>query len=384
MAHSLKAGRAGALVAAMAIVVAACSSAATPAPTAAPTKAPAASTAASAAASAAAPTFNGGKLGLVKDLPALSPVVNVKGRTGSSLTTAPFWYANELGFFAQVGLTFEVVTIAGSGDVVAPLAANQMDLAGTSFGSGLYNAISRGLGIIAVADNGKLDKGLAGSAAVVKKGAKASYGTDWCALKGKKVAIQGKTTGLWVTLEKALASCNLKPTDVTVVELGFADTNAAIQNGAVDVAFQVEPFVAFGVAAGLLDIWKPLDEGRAGQQMNVILLSPQFAGNHDVSLRFLVAYIAATREYLKDAGTGGDKTRLGTILSKYLSEKDPTKYASMIMMGIDPNGALNLESIAESLGVYQAEGNIPAGNLTLSWIKDDIRKEALTYLPTVK
>jgi NitT/TauT family transport system substrate-binding protein len=376
------AGRTGSFLVALALVASACTGAATPAPTAAPTAAP--TTAAGSAGPSAAPSVNGGKIGLAKDLAPLSPTVTVKGRTGSSLTTAPFWYAIELGYFEQLGLKFEVVTIAGSGDVVAPLAANQMDLAGTSFGSGLYNAISRDLKIVAVADNGKLDKGLAGSAAVVKKGTVASYGKDWCALKGKKVAIQGKTTGLWVTLVKALASCNLKASDVTVVEIGFADTNAAVTNGAVDVAFQVEPFVSAGVASGLLDIWRPLDEGRQGQQMNMILLSPQFAQMHDTALRFLVAYIAATRVYLKDAAQGGDKTRLGTILSKYLSEKDPTKYANMIMMGISPDGALNFESISESLAVYQADGNIPAGNLTLGWINDDLRKEALTYLPAYK
>jgi ABC-type nitrate/sulfonate/bicarbonate transport system substrate-binding protein len=381
MRRTSLAGRAGALLITMAMVATACTTAATPTPTQAPTAAP---TAAGTAGPSAGPSVNAGKIGLVKDLAPLTPTVTIKGRTGSSLTTAPFWYAIELGYFEQLGLKFEVVTIAGSGDVVAPLAANQMDLAGTAFGSGLYNAITRDLKIVAVADNGKLDKGLAGSAAVVKKGTKGSYGTDWCALKGKKIAIQGKTTGLWVTLQKALATCQLKIADVTVVELGFAETNAAITNGAVDVAFQVEPFVASGVAAGLLDIWRPLDEGRQGQQMNMILLSPQFSQNHDAALRFLVAYIAATRVYLKDAAAGGDKTRLGNFLSKYLSEKDPTKYANMIMMGISPDGALNLESISESLAVYQSDGNIPAGNLTLGWIKDDLRKEALTYLPDYK
>jgi hypothetical protein len=43
-----------------------------------------------------------------------------------------------------------------------------------------------------------------------------------------------------------------------------------------------------------------------------------------------------------------------------------------------------LESISESLAIYQSDGNIPAGNLTLSWIKDDVRREALTYLPEYK
>ena len=379
MASRLGAARAGAFLTALVIVVGACSPAASSSPTASvPT--PTAAASVPGASASAAPSVNAGVVGLIKDLPPLTAPLTIKGRTGSSLTTAPFWYAIEKGYFAQFNITFEKVTIAGSGDVVAPLAANQLDLAGTSFGSGLYNAISRDLKIVAVADNGKLDKGLAGSAAVVKAGTGSSYGADWCALKGKKVAIAGRTTGLWVTLQKALASCSLTVKDITVVELGFADTNPAIQNGAVDVAFQVEPFVSTGVAAGLLDMWRPLDEARAGQQMNVILLSPQFAQNHDAAVRFLVAYIAATRVYLEDA-KGTDRAQLGTILAKYLSVTDPAAYKNMIMMGIDGNGAIGQESVTESLSLWQSEGAIPPGTLTFDWINDDLRTEALTYLP---
>ncbi len=379
MGRTLGSLRAGALLTAILVAVGACSPAAVASPSQpAATGTPAAS--APAASDTAAPSVNGGAIGLIKELPPLAAPLTIKGRTGSSLTTAPFWYAMEKGYFAQFNITFEKVTISGSGDVVAPLAANQIDLAGTSFGSGLYNAIGRDLKILAVADNGKLDKGLAGSAAVVKKGQAASYGTDWCALKGKKVAIAGKTTGLWVTLEKALASCNLTINDITVVELGFGDTNPAIQNGAVDVAFQVEPFVSAGIASDILDLWKPLDEAREGQQMNVILLSPQFAQNHDAALRFLVAYIAATRVYLKDAASS-DRTQLGTILAKYLSVTDPKAYDKMIMMGIDPNGEISQDSVEESLKIWQTEGAIEPGDLTFDWINNDLRTEALSYLP---
>ena len=44
------------------------------------------------------------------------------------------------------------------------------------------------MAVLPVAAMGALrnDKGLAGAAAVVKKGAAASYGKDWCAIKGKK------------------------------------------------------------------------------------------------------------------------------------------------------------------------------------------------------
>jgi NitT/TauT family transport system substrate-binding protein len=326
-----------------------------------------------------APASPIGAIGLIKELPPLSPTVTVKARVGSSLTTAPFWYAIEKGYFEQLGLGFEQVQIASSGDVVAPLVTGQIDIAGTSFGSGLYNAILREIEVVAVADNGQLDEDLAGSAAVVKAGTRDQYGDDWCALEGKKVIIVTRTTGLFVTLVKALESCNLTEDDIEVVELGFAETNAAIENGSVEVAFQVEPFVSAGVAQGILDIWKPLDEAREGQQMNILLYSPTFAQNHDVALRFLVAYLAGVRDFRADAESGDPE--LGQILSRHLPVEDPEAYGEMILMGIDPDGQIDVESVRESLEIYQQTGSLEPGEVRLDWINDDLRNEALSYLP---
>jgi NitT/TauT family transport system substrate-binding protein len=201
-----------------------------------------------------------------------------------------------------------------------------------------------------------------------------------CALEGKRVIIVTRTTGLFVTLIKALESCGLTEDDIEVVELGFAETNAAIENGSVDVAFQVEPFVSAGVAQGILDLWKPLDDAREGQQMNMILFSPTFGENHDVALRFLVAYLAGARDFRDDA-TSGDRTELGEILAKHLPVTDPAAYQSMIMMGIDPDGAIDIPSVQESLEIYQQTGSLEPGELRLDWINEELRQEALTYLP---
>lgn len=370
---------AGSLLAAT-IVVAACGGSAA-SPAASTPASPAATPAGSADGSTPAPSAPSGPLALAKDLPALSPAETIKIRVGSSLTTAPVWYALEKGYFEQLGIEIEIVEIQSSGDIPPAISTGQLDIAGTSFGSGLYNAIQRDVNVIAVADNGQLDKDLAGSAAVVKAGTLAGYGDDWCALEGKKVAIAGKTTGLWVTLVKALESCDLTVDDVEVIELGFGETTPAVENGAVDVAFHVEPFIAGGVAQGLLEVWKPLDEAREGQQMNIVLMSPGFfEQRRDTALRFLVAYLAGTREYLADA-QGGDRGELGEILAKHLAIKDPAAYKDMIMMGIDPEGAIDVESVEETLGVFQDDGSVPPGDLDLSWIDDDLREEALSYLP---
>jgi len=365
------------LAVAAVLAVSACAGGASPSPSG-PASPSAAPTSAPSGDSSAEPSPIGA-IGLVKPLEPLSPAVTVKARVGSSLTTAPFWYAIEKGYFEQLGLGFEQVQIASSGDVVAPLVTGQIDIAGTSFGSGLYNAILREIEVVAVADNGQLDEGLAGSAAVVKAGTLDQYGDDWCALEGKRVIIVTRTTGLFVTLVKALETCNLTEDDIEVVELGFAETNAAIENGSVDVAFQVEPFVSAGVAQGILDIWRPLDEAREGQQMNMLLFSPTFSQNRDVALRFLVAYLAGVRDFRADAEVGDPE--IGEILSKHLPVTDPEAYNGMILMGIDPDGAIDVDSVRESIEIYQDTGSLEPGEVRLDWINDDLRMEALTYLP---
>jgi NitT/TauT family transport system substrate-binding protein len=365
------------LAVAAVLTVSACAGGASPSPSG-PASPSAAPTSAPSGDSSAEPSPIGA-IGLIKPLEPLSPAVTVKARVGSSLTTAPFWYAIEKGYFEQLGLGFEQVQIASSGDVVAPLVTGQIDIAGTSFGSGLYNAILREIEVVAVADNGQLDEGLAGSAAVVKAGTLDQYGDDWCALEGKRVIIVTRTTGLFVTLVKALESCGLTEDDIEVVELGFAETNAAVENGSVDVAFQVEPFVSAGVAQGILDIWRPLDEAREGQQMNMLLFSPAFSQNRDVALRFLVAYLAGVRDFRADAEAGDPE--IGEILSKHLPVTDPEAYNGMILMGIDPDGAIDVDSVRESIEIYQDTGSLEPGEVRLDWINDDLRMEALTYLP---
>ncbi|MBI2756789.1 MAG: ABC transporter substrate-binding protein [Chloroflexi bacterium] len=360
---------------------------AAPAATAAPA-APAAATAPSPAAAAkpaaaASPTTSRG-LQLAKPLAPLNPPVTVKARVGSSLTTAPFWYAIEKGYFSELGITFQQVDIQNSSDVISPMATGQIDIAGTSFGTGLYNAINRNVNVKAVADNGQLDKGLAGSAAVVKKGARAQYGSDWCALKGKKVAVSGRTTGLFVTLWKALESCKLTIDDVQLIELGFPETNVALASGAVDVGFQVEPFVSRGIEENILEIWRPLDEGLEGQQMNVLLYSDQFQQNKEAGLRFLVAYIAGARDYRRAIEGTGDREEMGRFFAKYLTVKDPAAYGKMIMMGVDPNGEIDVPTVRESIRVFQQNGTIEAGDVNLNWIDNTLRNQALEYLGPYK
>ena len=339
-------------------------------PAAAPTSAP---TAPAAPAPAAKP--------LTELLPPLDPPVDFKVRVGNSLTTAPWWYALEKGYFRELGINFVEVTIANSGDVAAPLATGELDAAGTAFGPGIYNAVKRDIPIVAVADNGQLNRGLASSAAIVKKGELGSYQT-WCDLRGKRVAVAARSTGLYVTLGKALRDqCGLGPEAVDWVEIPFGDTNAAVFNGSVDVGLQVEPFVSRGVNDGTIEIFKTMDEAYLDQQMNMVIFSPQTATRRDVGLRVLVAYLKGARDYNAAIRQGVGRDEYKQIMARHLAIKDPEAYETMIPMGIDLNGRINVTSVRESLEMYRDAGMIPGGgDIDLRWIDQSLLEEALRIL----
>jgi NitT/TauT family transport system substrate-binding protein len=310
----------------------------------------------------------------------LSPAVTVNSRVGNSTTTAPFWYALDRGYFDQLGVNFTVVNITNASDIVGPLATGQLDVAGAAGGPGIYNAVNRGTGVTAEADNGKLLPGLSGAATVVKHGALANYGSDWCALKGKNIGGIDTATNFYGTLIKALQSCNLTIKDVkSFSNPGFPLINAGVVNGAFDVAFQVDPFVSAGVAQGQIDKWKPVEDAWAGQQMNFLLYSPGFVKKSDAALRFMVAYLAGARDYNAALAPGGNKQEFADLIAAHLGGTAST-YLTINPTGVDKNGQIDVQSTKEEIQIFQEAGSIPAGPINLDWIKTDLLKQAQSYL----
>jgi len=320
-----------------------------------------------------------GTLKLAKPLPALKPAVTVNSRVGNSTTTAPFWYALDRGYFDQLGINFQVVNIVESSDIVGPLATGQLDVAGSAGGAGLYNAVTRGTGVTAQADNGKLFPGLSGAAAVVKHGELAKYGTDWCALKGKTIGGVDAPTNFYATLVRALQSCKLTAKDVTLNHVTFPLLNQAVVNGAVQVGFQVDPFVTLGVAQGQIDKWKPVEDAWPGQQMNYLLYSPSFVKKTDVALRFMVAYLAGVRDYNAALAPGGNKQEFADLIAAHLGGSAAT-YLAINPTGVDKNGQIDLTSTKEEIQIFQDAGSVPPGPINMSWIKTDVLTQAQSYL----
>src|SRR4051794_36296791 len=69
-------------------------------------------------------------------------------------SNAGTYLATERGYFAEAGITVELEPFATGGEMIAPLANNQLDAGFGGIAAGLYNAFARGVAMKMVADMG--------------------------------------------------------------------------------------------------------------------------------------------------------------------------------------------------------------------------------------
>src|SRR5438067_8393334 len=95
----------------------------------------------------------------------------LKVRMGSvgSLADGPIFVAQERGYFAEVGLDVEDIRAQGATELVAPLAAGQIDVLAAAMAAGLYNAFARNIDVRIVADKGRLLKNHGNAGLVVRQ-----------------------------------------------------------------------------------------------------------------------------------------------------------------------------------------------------------------------
>ena len=292
------------------------------------------------------------------------PPVRLRVATLRITADAGMYIAEEKGYFQEQGIQVEWVDFATAAEAIAPLGAGQLDVGVGAVGAGLFNAVNRGIDIRLVADKAATSpdprNGFASSLALAipKEYAEAGRLRDYADLHGKTIVIPARGTASHILIDYAVRRGGLTLADVEINELTFPDMNSALANKAVDVALQIDPLLTLGEAQGILIPWKRAVEIYPGQQIGAIMYGPritqigQSAGN-----RFMVAYVRGLRDYNDAFGPKRqNRGEIVSILTKHTNVKDPALYDKVTWDYMNPDGYLNVETLARDLDWYVANG----------------------------
>ncbi|HLH26766.1 MAG TPA: ABC transporter substrate-binding protein [Chloroflexota bacterium] len=364
------------LGAALAGVLFACRAAAPEAATGAPATTPPAPAAGARQETPSAP--------LATHVPTPPQVFHLGGQAPA--TDAGIFVAMDRGYFAEQGVDLDYVQFASGSDMVPALAMRQLDGAGIAVNAATINAVARGIEIKAVADKGSLAPGFGWEAFLVRKDLWDSGRFQGPAdLRGLSLATTPPINGGagFPALERVLKQGGLTQDDLQQVEaMNFADLNAALASGALDVAIQLEPLVQAAVAQGIAVRWRGLDEIYPNQQIGVIAYGPSITvDNPSLGRAFMVAYLQGVRDYNRAFTTGEDKSAIVAAIAKYSTVKDPKVIEAMAPIGLRPDGHVNVDSLIEDQQFYVEKGTVPTAVDMHQLVDNSYVDAALAQLP---
>lgn len=293
------------------------------------------------------------------DLAPLSKETKVVIAEDGSASGAGFYIANEKGYFDDYNIEVEFVTFSNSDDMLPALASGDVDIAGGISSASFFNAIAQGIDVKIIADKGHNEKGKSYFTFVIgadKQGEIKEYSD----LKGKKIAVSTENAVDDYIFQQMLEHAGLTKDDVEFVIMSdFGNMMAAIGNGSIDAALQIEPLITQGVAEGIHVRFGDTTDFAPEAQIAMVLGSPQFMEDEeDVSLRFMAAYLKGVRDYNDAFKKGEGKDDIITIMTQYTALKKAAVWEDVFVTGLDPNGKMFIEDIRNQYETYKKNGAI--------------------------
>jgi NitT/TauT family transport system substrate-binding protein len=318
---------------ALGLALAGCSPAAAPTPTQAPS-------------ATAAPTAAAG-----------NTTVRV-GASNAGAGNAPWYLGDTLGYFTEQKLTLNEVFFPSASEVIPALTRGDLDAAVVGVNPATLNATAGNFGIKIVGDAGSQPPGYALNVFVKAKEVAASINGPGD-LRGRKVALTppGLGTASGYMLSKYLAQAGMTPSDVDITPLNFPDQVAALTNHSIDMAQMAEPFATRVIKSGGGELLVTGDEVDPNQQVAVMVYTDKFISSQpDAANKLMVAYLKGARAYVDAVSTGKDRDRVIQILMEKTDLKDPQLWVDMYPTGIQPDGTINVQSIADTQAYFQKLG----------------------------
>jgi NitT/TauT family transport system substrate-binding protein len=277
-----------------------------------------------------------------------------------TLADAPMILARTHGHFAAVGIEVDFADFAVTADALPALGTGQIDAVAGGTNPAIFNAVARGVNVKIVADGGSLGPDNDWYGVVVRRGLVDSGRyrgpTD---LRGLHVAVPGQYTVLHYVLKVLLERNGLSLADVDVVPVSMVDHASAVNNGAVDALFTIEPFITQAVTLGGAVRVQGAQEITPYIAGGVVLYAPAFpARDADLVDRYTGAWLRGVADY--NAAFGAERRGTDEAVQALRAAGIPIN-PSTHLPRFQPDGRFDAATMAQLLAWYQADGVVPAG-----------------------
>jgi len=290
--------------------------------------------------------------------PLAADEIKIRMSTIPTFDNAAFEVARAKGFFQEQGLALDTTPTAGGSTGIPALVAGQLEFASSNIVTILI-AASRGLNpvIVAAGDTtGDAPPDLAGL--VAKKGASFKTGKD---LEGKTIALNARNNILWLYGREWVEKTGGDPAKVTFVEVPFPQMVDAVQNGRVDAAMLVEPFLSAGVKGGIIQSvgWPYSDVQKRIPVAEFVTTKAYADANPDIIARFTKAY----NEGVDWTNRNSDTAEFRKIVAAYTHVPedriaDAAKPVFVTKMNI--SGVERLAALMKKHGLLQSDLDVKA------------------------
>lgn len=237
----------------------------------------------------------------------------------------------EKGYFAANGIDVEPVFFRSGAELVPALATGQIELAATSPGAALYNALGQGVNAKIVADYfvpGPTQPGGDPNAVAIRTDlldtGKVKTPAD---VKGMTMAItaRGQITDLFGSM--FLQKGGLSEKDVRVVTMPYPDMLAALQGKAIEVAVAIDPQITIAEEEGIARRFMKLSDLMPGINLGVIIYGERMSTtDRDLGMRFMAAYHKANLYLRRRLAESGGRDEIGDIFQKFLPIENKALY----------------------------------------------------------
>ena len=271
---------------------------------------------------------------------------------------AGFYIAKERGYFDDFNIDVEFTDFANSDDMLPALAAGEVSIAGGVSTASFFNAISLGIDVRIIADKGHNMPGESYFTFVIGNHM-TDVIQDYPDFKGKKIAVSSRNSIDGYIYEEMLKHAGLTEDDVEYVHIAdFGAMLGAIDSGTIDAALNIEPLIAQGVEKGFHHRFGDATDYAPESQIAMVLASPQFMEDEELSIRFMTAYLQGVRDYNDAFFEHVNEEEIIDIMVEHTALKDAELWDRVHVTGLDPDGEMFVEDIKKQYDTYKANGAI--------------------------